>query len=156
MGNLGAPVGLQGAEANDFAHFLVQSVLPALRERLVGIRWDSLITCGESLVGMLSVLKAYKGQVPIAQRHVFVNVFKRYTQVGRVINCPFVPQKNWLAHLCVQLGDLGSSYAIATGRDEQYNQPLKHITSKAHQAHWQARTLAEFRRTHGVGRVWWM
>ena len=59
-------------------------------------------------------------------------------------------------HNSVQLGDLGSSSAIATWRDEQYNQPLKRLTFTAHQAHWHARTLAEFRRTHGAGRVWWM
>ena len=156
MGNRGGPVSLQGAEANDFTHFLVQAELPALRERLVGIRWDSLVTCGEPLVLMLSVLKAYKGQVPLAQRRVFVDGFKEYSRLAKMINLPFVPKNHWLAHLCVQLGDLGSSAAIATWRDEQYNQPLKQITSKAHQAHWHARTLAEFRRTHGAGRVWWM
>ena len=105
---------------------------------------------------MLSVQKAYKGQVPLAQRHVFVNAFKEYSRLAKMINLPFVPKNRWLAHLCVQLGDLGSSAAIATWRDEQYNQPLKQITSKAHQAHWHARSLAEFRRTHGAGRVWWM
>ena len=93
MGKRGGPVSRQGAEANDFTHFLVQSELPALRERLVGIRWDSLVACGESLVSMLSVLKAYKGQVPLEQRHVFVNAFKRYSQVGKMINQPFVPKK---------------------------------------------------------------
>ena len=56
---------LQGAESNNVCFCLVQAVLPDLRAKLVGGRWRDLISCGEALVRMLSVLKDYKGAVPL-------------------------------------------------------------------------------------------
>ena len=65
LGPRGAPVSLQGAESNDVCLCLVLRVLPDVRVMLVGDKWRDLISCGEALVRMLTVLKDYKGAVPL-------------------------------------------------------------------------------------------
>ena len=65
LGPRGGPVSLQGAESNNVCFCLVRAVFPDVRAKLVGERWRDLMSCGEALVRMLTVLKDYKGAVPL-------------------------------------------------------------------------------------------
>ena len=146
LGAPGGPVGLQGAESNDVCTFLVQAALPELRGKLVGERWGFLLECGDMLVRMLLVLKVHKGAVPVKAHKDFVDSWLTFCRNSRLVKIPYVPKSHWIAHLCVQLGYLGSSAAAGTWRDEQANGELREMAEHAHEIHWHARVLSEWRR----------
>ena len=90
LGKPGSTMSLSGAEANGFLRFLMQCVVPTLRDKLVGGLWEDMLTASDGLLTMLNILSDHKGRMSLAVVQRFHNAFQVAERAMKALDIPFI------------------------------------------------------------------
>ena len=135
---------LKGGETNWLLEFLVSVELPRIGAKL-GAHFGPLLTAGQNLMDVLSLIHKHPFTFPIRDVFCFHNAAKSYLTIMTVtFGFRSKPKDHFMIHMARRIQRMGSPALYANWADEAKNKLLRDIAGSSHSLVHDRRILVEF------------